>query len=484
MAKIVFLQRMPYPFLGLMSLSAFLRQAGHECEAWVAEDYRAFGPRLERERPRLIGLSVMTGHHVWAAAAARFAKARCPSACVVWGGPHPTFLPESVGSAGVDVVVRGEGEHALLELAEAVEAGASWEAVSNTWVKTPDTAILRNPLRPLIRDLDRLPFPDRNLYRRCRALRRATVHTIMVGRGCPFHCTFCFNPRMQALYGPREPYVRCRSVPHVLEEIRRLVRECDLRHLHLGDDTLLTHSTWLQRFLAAYRREFRLPFTCLVRADLATEPLIAELAAAGCRSVFSGIETGHEARRIGLLHKEVTDEQIVRTAAWLKRYGIRFRTYNMLGLPGETLEEAWETVQMNIRIRTDYPWASVFMPYPGTALGEEARRMALLLSSSVDSLTGTFHDASPLRLTQRRELENLHKFFQTAVLFPWTRPLIRRLIRLPPNALFVIWFALVYAWVYVRSENRRWAETLRWGWRNLRYLVPALFERKQRAETT
>lgn len=474
---------MPYPFLGPMSLSAFLQRAGHACEARVAENYRAFGPWLEREQPHLIGLSVMTGHHQWAASASRFAKARCPSACVVWGGPHPTFLPESVGLAGVDVVVRGEGEHAFLELAEAVASGAPWDAVGNTWVKTAGDAIRRNPLRPLIRDLDSLPFPDRGLYRGCRALRRATVHTVMVGRGCPFHCAFCFNPRLRDLYGPQEPYVRCRSVPHVLEEIRRLVRECGLRHVHFGDDTLLAHPGWLREFLPAYGREFRLPFTCLVRADLATEPLIAELAAAGCRGVFFGVETGNEARRIGLLQKEITDEQIARTAAWLKRYGIRFRTYNMLGLPGETLEEAWETVRMNIRIRTDYPWASLFLPYPATALGEEARRRGLLPASFVsDSLAGTFHEASPLQLPRRREFENLHKFFQTAVLFPRTGPLIRRLIRLPPNAGFVLWFALVYAWVYVRSENRRWGETLRGvGW-NLRYLAPSLFARKRRAE--
>jgi hypothetical protein len=131
---------------------------------------------------------------------------------------------------------------------------------------------------------------------------------------------------------------------------------------------------------------------------------------------------------------------------------------------------------MNIRIKADFPWASVFMPYPGTELGDLSRQMGLLEPTfSADDVNVTFHSSSVLKLPQRREIENLHKFFQTAVLFPWTLPLIRRLIRLPPNKLFVFWFTLVYGYFFIRSESRGCWETIWFGLRNLKHLAPSLF---------
>jgi anaerobic magnesium-protoporphyrin IX monomethyl ester cyclase len=478
MARLVFVQNIEYPFLGPMHISSVLKCHGHQCEALIGQRVDDFLPILEQTRPQLIGFPVMTGMHRWAREISLAVKTRLPQAVILWGGPHATFMPDVIREDGIDIVCRGEAEEAVLELANAVQAGTPYDTIANLWVKKPDGTLVRNPVRPLVENLDALPSPDRDLYGRYPNVGSATTQVFMAGRGCPFDCTFCFNHQFRELYRRKGRLVRYRSVRNVLDEIKTIRSRLDLRHVYFNDDTFILNRRWIEEFTDAYKRECPLPFTCLIRADLASEDVIRRLAEAGCRSVFFGIETGNEARRTGLLKKRLTDAQIVETARCLRKHEIKFRTYNILGLPGETLQDAFQTVEMNIRVRASYPWAAIFMPYPGTELGDQSKRMGLLDPRfGADAVDVTFHSASSLRIEHRREIENLHKFFQTAVLMPWTIPVIRRLIRLPPNRLFVLWFTLVYGLLYIRSENRGWRETVAFGLKNLAHLAPALRRR-------
>jgi radical SAM superfamily enzyme YgiQ (UPF0313 family) len=151
--------------------------------------------------------------------------------------------------------------------------------------------------------------------------------------------------------------------------------------------------------------------------------------------------------------------------------GIPFRTYNMTALPGETLDDAFRTVELNVRIKTDYPWCSVFSPFPGTALAQHAIEKGLLERDfNPEQLGSSFFRATKLRSPEARQLENLQKFFQTAVLWPWTFPLIKLLISLKPNRLFNLWFSLIYFCVYCRSERRGYWPTIRFALRNYRHV--------------
>jgi radical SAM superfamily enzyme YgiQ (UPF0313 family) len=481
MAKLIFLQNMDYPLLGLMHMSSMLKRHGHECDALIGQSIGDFLPILQVERPDMIGFSVMTGMHQWARELSRQLKQAFPDTLIVWGGPHPTFKPDIISDPGVDVICRGEADEAIVDLANAVQEKSSLDSIPNFWVKTADGQVRKNDPRPLLEDLDRLPFPDRTLYRRYPKAGSSTTQIFMASRGCPFDCTFCFNHQLMSLYKNKGRFVRYRTVPNLLAEIREVVANGNVRNIYLNDDTLILNRKWMDEFLEAYGSEIALPFTCLIRADLTSEDLIRRMAGAGCRSVFFGIETGNEALRNGLLKKKVEDKHIVETARLLKQYGIKFRTYNILGLPGETLEDAFKTVEMNIRIGTEFPWAAIFMPYPGTELGDYSMRTGLLDPAfSDEQVSCTFHSTSVLKLEHRREIENLHKFFQTAVLFPCMFPLIKKLVRLPPNKIFVLWFTLVYGIVYIRSEARGWLHTIMFGLKNIRLLAPGLHFRRNK----
>ena len=149
-------------------------------------------------------------------------------------------------------------------------------------------------------------------------------------------------------------------------------------------------------------------------------------------------------------------------ASRLHEAGLKFRTHNMLGLPGETLSEAYETVQLNNDIKTDYPWCSVYLPIQGTKLADYALNVKALPQDYFNKINSRsfFSKSSPLQTKDIRKIVNLQRFFQTAILWPRTFPLIKLLIKLPPNPIFDLWFGFILYVVYTKSEGRGWWKTL------------------------
>jgi len=279
---------------------------------------------------------------------------------------------------------------------------------------------------------------------------------------------------MRALYKDKGKYVRIRRIDKTIEECKRLKAEADVRVIYFADDVFGMDKKWLYEFLPIYQKEVSLEFICLVRADIVAsdDEYAARLAAGGCRSVFFGIESGNEQLRNRVLTKNLRNDQIIRAAELLHRAGIKFRAYNIIGLPDETLQDALSTVELNITIKTDYPWCSVFAPFPGTALTDYAFERGYLGEEfEYNSLSQSFFLSSNLKLAHIREMQNLQKFFQTTVLWPWTFPLVKRLIRLPPNRLFTCWFGFVYFLVYIKSERRNWWKTLKFALQNFRHVL-------------
>jgi anaerobic magnesium-protoporphyrin IX monomethyl ester cyclase len=405
--------------------------------------------------------------HTWAVQTAQAVKAAHPDCLVVLGGPHPTFFPEVIEASGIDIICRGEGEEALVELAEALDSDTVTDHILNLWVKGPDGSIIRNDVRPLIQDLDTLPDPDRLLYSGYPDLSESTVKVVMSSRGCPFDCTFCFNHQMAQLYRGKGRYVRHRSPEAVIDEIKGLQSRFPIGRIYFADDTFALDRNWLIRFLPQYGAAVHLPFHCLIRINQIDEEITRLLCTNGCETVFFGIESGDENLRNEILRKGISDHDIREGAALLKKHGISFRTYNIVGFPGETFEQALRTVSLNIEIGTDFPWCSIFTPYPGTRLAEYAAESGYCAKDlTVDSFQSSFFITSILNNPDTNRLVNLHKFFQTVVLFPRLLPLVRLLVRIPANPLFRLWFSLVYFIVYIRSEGRGVVTTFKAALRN------------------
>jgi len=423
-----------YP--GIMTLSAVLKAQGFRSEV-VPTDDEFVRDRLASEKRAVVAFSTPSALATTYVDFNRRIRERRPDVFSVFGGAHPTYFPEMIQEEGIDGVCIGEGEYAMLDLVRALDDGNSPKNLENWWIKE-DGVIHRNPIRPLIEDLDELPLPDRAAF--SQAISAPGLHAIvMTGRGCPYGCTYCYNHLYRKLYEGKGQLIRRRSVGHVLRELR-LLKDEGYRFIRFMDDLFTLQPKWVREFSPRYAREIALPFTCLVRANFVNETVIADLKRAGCHRIMMGIEAGNERLRNEVLKRRMSDEQILEAARIIRASGIRLVTANILALPGGTLADDWETVELNIRARPNYGSASILNAFPGTEIHETARSMGLIQEDHVAAVSeGGFGFTPTLKMSdprEKRQVENLHKFFGIVVWFPWLKPVVRRLIKLPPNRLF------------------------------------------------
>lgn len=439
--KILFLlKQVDYEPIGLMQLSAELKQAGHEVRLAVesAEDVVEVARTWQ---PGILAYSLWTGGQKHYLALNRRLRAEV-DAFSVFGGPLAMFFPEVIGDdLLIDGVCVGEGESALLDLANALEAGQAPYDLANWHFRRRDGAgdgeIARNDVRPAILDMDALPMPDRALiYDRDPVLRASPIKHFITGRGCPYDCSYCFNHAWAEIYhdGRR---VRRRSVDLVLEEIEFVRERWPLGFVVFLDDTFTLQKPWLAEFAEKYPQRIGLPFFCNVRANLVTPLLARQLAAMGCATVGMGVETADDRLRNEILKRNMSREQIVGACATLRDAGLNVLTTNMIGLPGGSLEADLETLRLNAACRPAFANAFLFQPYPRTELGEFTAREGLL-EGDFNDIDSSAWSKSVLKfpVAEKRQIENLQKLFAITVEFPALLPLTRRLLKLPSNPLF------------------------------------------------
>jgi len=476
MAKITFLQNIRAEFPGVMYISAVLKKHGHSCDVVISTQTEDFIKALRKDTPDVVGFPLMSGMQGWALQVARDIKKIFPEIKIIFGGVHPTYFPEVVEEDGVDIICRGEGEYAMLDLLDAIDKDNDITTIQNLWIKQ-DNKIYKNDLRPLISNLDELPFMDFELYyNKYPFLRKSRVKGFLGVRGCPYNCTFCFNKKLKNMYKGKGKYTRFRSKENIIEEILQVKSRYDFKRVYFISDIMFINKEWILDFLKDYREKVRMPFICIIRADMLDEEIVRELKISGCCTAWFGMESGNEKLRNELLKKRLSNEQIIRTANLLTKYGIKFRAYCMMCLPGETVEQAYDTINLNIKIKTNYPWCSVYNPYSGTELVEYAKENGYLDSDfNINSIDDSYYKGTVLKNDHADELLNLQRFFQTAVLFPRTFPIIKRLAKLPPNIFFDLWFQFIYFIVYIRSEGHGVLEALRFA---LHY-IRVFYQRKK-----
>ncbi|MEI6634279.1 MAG: radical SAM protein [Chlamydiota bacterium] len=450
--------------LGIMYLAAPLWAAGHTVSICDAEETEIL-KRLDEFRPRVVAYSATTGAHELFLGLNRKVK-KWGDILSVFGGPHPTFYPKMIEEEGVDAICLGEGEDAFAEFVGKLDRGEDISTVRNFHVKEGG-AIVRNELRPLVEDLDRIPFPDRELfYRAYPAARGAKMKTFLASRGCPYRCTYCFNHLYNKLYRGKGRIVRSRSPGNVIEEVRMVKERYPLEFVVFHDSSFFLHADWLRDFSAQFRREIGLPFNCNIRPEMITDETARYLKEGGCFSVAWAIEAGNDRIRNRVLGRGMSRETILDASRLLRRHGINFLTQNMLGIPGETLAECMETLDLNIQCTPQYAWASLLSPYPGTDIYAMSQEAGLIPPEGI-SFDETYHVHSPLRLPDKKRIENLQKLFSITVEFPVLRPLTRLLVGLPLSPFYNLirrlhkGFCLRYRIFYYRISMREYV-SLAW----------------------
>jgi len=375
------------PPLGILSLAAYLRREVPDVSIDVIDTtfephpYQVMRERLEGGGYDIVGVSVMTAMLQDAIYASRAAQRAPHKPLVVWGGPHPTVLPESsLACDCVDAIALGEAELTMVRL---VQQGGDPTGIDGLWTKR-DGEIVRTPLPEPIHDLGSLPHPARDLidmqvyarawYSLTAASPELRGTSVIASRGCPFSCTYC-QPTLDKLFGPR---LRRRPVPHVIDELRELRERYRLDAFMLEDDTFIAHQGWAISFAQALRDSgLGYQWGCNVRADLVVRSphLLKEMARAGLVQINMGIESGSQRILDEIYDKGITVDQVREAAEIAKALSLRVGGYFMLGAPTETREEVAHTIAYAARLPIDEAAFNVTTPLPGTYLWDRTQAL-------------------------------------------------------------------------------------------------------------
>jgi anaerobic magnesium-protoporphyrin IX monomethyl ester cyclase len=467
MAKILMVQLQAAPYAGTAYLNAAASAGGHRLVLHLGTAVEAVLGRIEAEKPDIIGFSCMSPLYRDVLALTKEIKSRYETPIII-GGPHPTLFPDVIDEPSIDIICRGEGEFPLMELLAALDKKEPITGIPNLWVKDGGK-VHKNPLRPLIDPLDEAPLIDWSCYKGTGILENSPP-TVFLIRGCPYSCTYCFNETMRGMYAGKGRYVRHFSTARSIAEVKEALKHFSPSPVLFTSDSFGIDLDWMEEMLDEYDKATDLPFVLLLRPELASQRCVDILAKHRCYSVAIGVESGSERVRREVMNRQYGNKDLLDVAGRLHGRGIRFRTYNMLGLPTETDGEMWETVDVNVEMGTDFPRASIFTPLPNTRIVEIAQEHGYLDPGfCFDNIPNTILSNTVLKGVDGGRLQNMLYFFQTAVIFPRMRALIRRLVGLRPNPLFKAWFYLVYAYLHVKSEDRNVLAYLRYIYLNRHY---------------
>jgi anaerobic magnesium-protoporphyrin IX monomethyl ester cyclase len=428
--KILFLVKdMEYESIGLMMLSAVLKKAGYETYAFCVEYEKDLIQKIDDLKPDIIGYSTTTGVHKYYLELNKQLKIKFDFVSI-FGGPHPTFFPEIIEEEGVDAICLGEGEYAIVEFVDSISRKEELSKVKNIYFKK-GKEIIKNELRPFIEDLDLLPFPDREIFKKYIDKLPSPYRVFITGRGCPFSCSYCFNHAYKKMF--KGKYIRHRNVNLIIKEIEEVKKDRNLKICGFLDDTFTIDRKWLANFCDEYSTKIKIPFFCHLRADLIDTKIAELLSNAGCIAGVIGVETGTYSMRKEILKKDITDEAILYAAEQLKNNNIRVITQNMIGIPDDTPENVLKMASINSKIKSNHMNLYFYQPYPKTDLCKLSIKKGLYSGNTkeIGPSYSVYESDIVLDLKNKSDLLLIASLFHLAVRVPILHIFISFMIKVP-----------------------------------------------------
>lgn len=338
--KITFISTATFPSdQGIRTISAVLRKAGHDVKLvfmCLSEDYsRNYNKKELAQLANLAKDSQLIGISSYASTAHRAARIihhlKKLNVPIVYGGVHPTISPDKAIQVS-DIVCVGEGEGAILDLTKALEKNKPINKIKNLWIKQQDGSIIKNPVRPIIDNIDSLPLPDFEIQdhyilehskiRKFKEYDFAGQIFFLTGRGCPYGCDYCSNSLFNELYkGKRKKILRWHSPEYIINGILEFKKRFpSLGYFDIRDDTFsLRPIEDIRKFCELYKEKVKMRFKCLGDPHTIQDEKIALLVDAGCTDIIIGIQ-GSERTNKEIYHRNQKDEDVIKAAAILNKY--------------------------------------------------------------------------------------------------------------------------------------------------------------------
>ncbi|MBF0102474.1 MAG: radical SAM protein [Desulfobacterales bacterium] len=337
----------------------------------------------------------------------------------VFGGPHPTFSSDFCSEPFVDAICKGEGDDAFPEFLSHFPKESMYSVSNFHFKKENGRTVIENPLRNLVCNLDALPFPDRKIiFDKNPFLAKMPIKSFMTSRGCPFHCTYCFNHAYNKMYHKKGKIVRIKSVDYLIEEIQQIRKAYPMQFIKFHDDIFGLNKDWLETFVKKYRKEIGLPFGAYSRANLISKDYVKLMKSAGCVTIVMAIESGDEHIRNTVLKRNMSDNQIIKAAQLINAEGIHLYTLNMIGLPGETEKEMYKTIQINQKIKPELAESNLFKLYEGLEITDYSLKYGYAYSDFNKRMN--LDDLSNLSLSEqeKKKLSVLNELFVFISCYP------------------------------------------------------------------
>jgi len=368
--------------LGPLSVAASLLRAGHDV-TFLNGAFLSHGEIVDsiaRDRPAFVGIYSTAFGWKQAVQTAWDIRLHDPDVFIAVGGPYPMAVQEKclADSVWIDAVVTGEGEITVVEMVDCLARGRDLAGVAGVVFRNNDN-IVRNAPRPLITDLDSLPFPARGLLGPRDTYvpppgtyRRKPVTVLMTSRGCNRRCIYCFQMDKE-----RKTGIRYRSIENVVEEIEHCLR-LGYREIKFLDETLAADYGRAMELAQEIRRR-KLDFTwfasaCVSQVD---RPLLRAFRDAGCWAILLGAESGVQ-KNLNALRKGITLDQTRQAVKAAKDAGLKVFTPFLFGIPGETFAEGLKTIDFACDLDPDAANFHALTPFPGTELYDNAKRYGTL----------------------------------------------------------------------------------------------------------
>jgi len=342
--------------------------------------------KIKNFSPDLIALSIVEDNYAYADHLMGVVKKHKKSLPIVVGGTTPTIAPHVlIDNPKIDYLIQGEGEESLLEFCQLLDRGSSIEKVKNLWYKTKHGEIHNNPIRPFI-NMDDLPIQNLDLWDKrhfikpyCGRLYKAGYFEM--SRGCLNKCSYCVNLIYKKMMKNAGFFHRVKSIFKVIKEIKELKNKHDFEFIFFCDDNfLLMSNKRLNEFVELWNSEIKLPYWINTTISLITPKTLSKLKESGCAGIGIGIESGSEWIRKNILKRnsKENNKMMIKVFKMIHEFGIRTTANNMIGFPGEYIEDIFETIKLNKYINPKSCDLTFVAPYIGTVIHEAALKLSYL----------------------------------------------------------------------------------------------------------
>jgi radical SAM superfamily enzyme YgiQ (UPF0313 family) len=374
------------PPLGILFLASVLEQEGFEVMVVpsdvLGDTWQEVEQRIVDFRPAIVGITTTTENRFDSFKLAKIVKRVSPSTLTVLGGPHISMAGEDTIShvKQVDVLVVGEGERTIVELARTIKEGGSLKNVPGIYFRDTDGQIVATGRRSRIEELDDLPFPARhkipmdkyNFFVETRDGKKRRAQNLMTSRGCPFNCYFCATP---INWGRK---MRGHSPERVVEEVEHLVDQYGAEFIWFYDDTLNYNAQRLHKIMdMIIERKLNIKFANEFRIDIIDKPLLEKMREAGLERGYFGVEAGAKRVRNDVVLKTFEIDKAYQFVQWAKELDFIPGPFFIFSHHTETWDEAQETIGIMEKVKDIHPQAdistAILHVYPGTPVEKIAK---------------------------------------------------------------------------------------------------------------